>query len=313
MLEIEMNTNDRCPFRLYHGRVFLLYSINAVSYSDRISAVKTSLHSWNEPSLVMVHPPFHTASGLIAWCLAPDCCAHVYERGQPVISGRDHGRFGRARLTHAVSGTAFPAAPSSLCPPSYRKVGSTHTLVVDLGKGPHSSSFQAWGLRLGVLCLRPHLSSEYGGEGLGGSHLTNIPEMNRELGLHPGSFQRLCFPILSSPSAPISRVLFLLPLPLSPSLSLPSKTPHRPLLNATCVHVCVCTCTHMNPATVPTAGRCWKRLTPPVTHLLWSDSGLYLPQPLPCLHNPPTLADAPASSVLLFARAATPQCPMGCT
>ena len=102
----------------YHGRVFLLYSINAVSYSDRISAVKTSLHSWNEPSLVMVHPPFHTALGLIAWCLAPDCCAHVCERGQPVISGQDHGRVGRVRLTHAASRTAFPTAPSSLCPPS---------------------------------------------------------------------------------------------------------------------------------------------------------------------------------------------------
>lgn len=78
-----------------------------------------------------------------------------------------------------------------------------------------------------------------------------------------------------------------------------------------CACVCVCSRIHMNPATVPTAGRCWKRLTPPVTHLLWLDSGLYLPQPLPCLHNLPILADGPASSVLLFAGAATLQCPHG--
>lgn len=121
-----------------------------------------------------------------------------------------------------------------------------------------------------------------GGPG-GGSHLTNIPEMTRESGPHlDGSFWRLCFTILSPLSALSLVSLFPLPLPLSPSLSPfqdPSKTP---LQRHMCVCACVCVCSriHMNPARVPTTGRCWKRLAPPVTHLLWSDSGLCLPNPL---------------------------------
>ena len=162
------------------------------------------------------------------------------------------------------------------------------TLVVDSGKGPHSSSFQAWGQCLGILSPWPHLSSEYGGGGLRVSP-DKHPRNEQEVGAARRVPLEALLCRLPDPSFPFcSQLSCPLPAPscsVSISLSLSLCPPGPPIDLSSTLCVCVCVC--VRSAAVPNAGRCWMLLTPPqsLTCSGW-DSGLSLLQAPSCAPHP---------------------------